>query len=245
VRGLAVPIVLLLAACATPAGPPPLVPVHGEDARVGAWMAAARQTGSERTALRAHVSIRLDSPQGKGKLNEVILVERPAQLRLETLNLLGQTQTVLVTDGRRFSFFDGRDFEGGPVEPGLLLQRLGLDLEPEEAVRVLLAAPALTGEPPDAVFAQGPDRIALFPGQRVRFGADGDLRAVEALDERGEPRWIAEYRGWRDVDGGRYPLVMHLRFPRTRVDAELELDDVALNPVLAPGLFTLPRTQSE
>ena len=104
----------------------------------------------------------------------------------------------------------------------------------------LLAAPSLTGDPPDAIYALGAERIAKFPRQRVRFAADGDLRRVESLDEHGELRWAAEYDGWRDVEGGRYPFAMHLRFPRTRVDAEFEFDEVDLNPTLAPGLFTLP-----
>lgn len=230
---------LTLSACVT-ARVPELVRIHGEEGRVAAWMAAAREGAAIRRGVRALADLHLDSPTGSGKLREVILVERPARLRLETLNLLGQTQALLVTDGGRFGFYDGRAFERGAVEPGLLLGRLGLDLEPEEAVRVLLAAPVLSGEPPQAVFALGAERVAQFARQRIRFAADGDLRAVESLDEYGELRWAAEYRGWRDVDGGRYPFDMHLRFPRSRVDARLELDEVDLNPALAPALFTLP-----
>ncbi len=235
---------LTLSACIT-AAVPELLPIYGEEARVAAWMATARESGAARRSLRALVALRLDSPSRSGTLREVILVERPSRLRLETLNLLGQTQAVLVTNGERFSFYDGREFEHGPVGPCLLLERLGLDLRPEEAVRVLLAAPELSGEPPEMVYAQGEERIALFSRQRVRFAADGDLRAVESLDERGEVRWVAEYDGWRDVDGGRYPFAMQLSFPGTRVHAELELDSVDLNPVLAPALFTLPRSAED
>jgi hypothetical protein len=235
---------LTLSACITPAVPE-LSPVYGEEARVAAWMATARESGAARRSLRALAALRLDSPSGSGTLREVILIERPSRLRLETLNLLGQTQAVLVTNGERFGFYDGGEFEAGPVEPGLLRERLGLDLRPDEAVRVLLAAPALTREPPEMVYAQGADRIVQFPRQRVRFAADGDLRAVESLDERGEVRWVAEYHGWRDVDGGRYPFVMQLRFPGSRVHAELELDSVELNPALAAELFTLSRAAED
>ncbi len=234
---------LTLGACVTPV--PQMLPVYGEEARVATWMAAARESGAARRSLRALASLRLDSPSGSGTLREVILVERPSRLRLETLNLLGQTQAVLVTNGKRFGFYDGREFEDGAVGPGLLLERLGLDLSPEEAVQVLLAAPELSGEPPEVVYAQGEERIAQFARQRVRFAADGVLRAVESLDERGEVRWAAEYSGWRDVDGGRYPFAMRLRFPRSRVHAELELDTVDLNPELAPVLFTLPHATED
>ncbi len=210
-----------------------------------AWMASARETGMARQGLRALAALKLVSPSGSGRVREVILVERPSRLRLETLNLLGQTQALLVTDGQSFGYYDGDDFEGGPLEPGLLLERLGLDLEPDEAVRVLLAAPRLSAQSPRAVYALDQDRVAEFATQRVRFSADGELRAIEELDEHGRVRWIAEYSSWRDVEGGRYPFVMHLRFPRSRVTADLELDEVDLNPQLSAGLFTLPVVEVE
>ncbi len=203
-------------------------------------MEAARQRGGERRSMRALAALKLESPSGGGSLREVIVAERPARLRLETLNLLGQTQAVLVTDGERFSFYDGSEFEEGAVGAGLLRDRLGIDLEPEEAVRVLLADPHLVSAPPSAVYAWEQQRVAEFPGQRVRFAPTGDLLSVEALEESGEVRWAAEYGRWRDVDGGRYPFSMLLRFPRSRVSAEIKLEDVDLNPVLAPALFTLP-----
>ncbi|MBW2414992.1 MAG: hypothetical protein JRG76_10830 [Deltaproteobacteria bacterium] len=216
-----------------------LRPVFGEEARVLEWMESARKSGSERRSMRALADLKLESPSGGGSVREVIVAERPARLRLETLNLLGQTQAVLVTDGERFSFFEGGDIEEGPVAEGLLWDRLGIDLEPEQAVRVLLADPHLASAPPRAVYAWDQQRVAEFPGQRVRFSPTGDVLSVEALDESGAVRWAAEYGRWRDVDGGRYPFIMFLRFPRSRVSAEIELDEVDLNPALEPALFTL------
>ena len=232
-----------LAACVTPLPAPEgvvLEPVFGEDGRVLEWMESARQRGGERRSMRALAALKLESPSGGGSVREVIVAERPARLRLETLNVLGQTQAVLVTDGERFSFYEGGEIEEGPVAEGLLWERLGVDLDPEQAVRVLLADPHLASAPPRAVYAWEQQRVAEFPGQRVRFAPTGDVLSVEALDESGAVRWVAEYGRWRDVDGGRYPFVMLLRFPRSRVSAEIELDEVDLNPALAPALFTLP-----
>ena len=59
------------------------------------------------------------------------------RLRLESLNFLGQTQSLLVTDGTSFWFFDGRALDSGRLSEELLSRRLGVDLGPEEAVAVL------------------------------------------------------------------------------------------------------------
>jgi len=236
---------VLASACATPQSVLSPVRVDGEEGRVQAWVDAFRIEGRTRTGLRALGSMKVESPSGSGRVREVILVERPAQLRLESLDMLGQTRALLVTDGASYAFYDGGKLERGPVLPELLRDAVGLDLEPHEAVRVLLADPGLATGPPVRVYALGADRLAVFPGQRVLFAPQGDVRSVEILDEHGNLRWAAEYRRWRDLDGGRYPFAMTLRFPRSNVRAEIELDEVDLNPVLAPALFVLPPLRTD
>jgi len=168
------------------------------------------------------------------------MAQRPRQLRLESLNFLGQTQSLLVTDGSSFWFFDGRALDHGLLSEDLLRQRLGVDLGPDEAVAVLLAAPRLEAGAPLEILALGEDRIARFAGQRVRFSADGELRSVEVLDPEGALRWSARYERWRAVGEDRYPFEMVLRFPRTALRAELRVDEVELNPALDAELFVLP-----
>jgi hypothetical protein len=73
----------------------------------------------------------------------------------------------------------------------------------------------------------------------VHFTPDGELLQVESLDASGRVRWRAEYDRWRDVPGGRYPYAMAFTFPASELRAELELDEVEVNPVLDPSLFSL------
>ncbi len=231
---------LLSGACAIRRGPAPLLPVVGEEARIAALLERTRVEGSERQSIRALASVHLESRNGSGRFREVIVAERPARLRLETLNLLGHTQTLLVTDGQSFAFFDGQRLERGRLAPDVLRRTLGLDLDPAEAVAVLLAAPLLPNRPPRAVFGQGADRIVELESKRLRFGSRGDLLAVEALDPGGAVRWSARYSHWRHADGGRYPFTVVLDFPATSLRAELALRSVDLNPDLDPALFRVP-----
>lgn len=228
--------------CATVALPPPVYRVTDENARIRAFVESARAGGAERRGLRALATLRLESPDGSGSTREVILVERPSRLRLETLSPLGQTQALLVTDGALFAFFDGRGFERGRVTADLLRERFGMDLEPREAVRLFLAAPAIAFDSggDTLVLGQGDDRILLSSAHRVRFGPQGELREVDVLDPAGAVRWSARYERWRDVGTGRYPFGVTLFFPATGVRAELELREVDLNPSLNPELFRVP-----
>ncbi len=232
---------LLLAGCASRAVlPPPLLVHPSDDPELLAQVARLHEQGQGRHSIRALARVRIAGPRGSGRVREVILARRPAELRLEGLNFLGQTQSLLVTDGEHFLFFDGREVEQGPLRPETLLRTLGLDLEPAEAVEALLAAPL--GGPelrsgPREVRAQGEERWLFYSRERLRLGPDGELRAMEALGPQGSGRWMAEYAGWRSVAGGRYPFEMVLSFPGTELRAELDFEQVELNPELDAALF--------
>ncbi len=232
---------LALGACATLRPVSPLVRVRGEDARVAEWLSRVRAEGEARRALRADATIALETRERSGRFREVILAERPARLRLETLNLLGQTQTLLVTDGREYAWFDGRAISRGPVTREVLRERLGLDLDPHDAVSALLVAPPLPeAAAPDAVWGRGDERIVHVDAARLRFAPEGELAGVNALGPDGRVRWSAAYSDWREARGGRYPFGVVLDFPATELRAELIVRDVELNPPLDDALFRLP-----
>lgn len=239
-RAACVWLAVSAAACATQAGPK-FAPVAGEEAALRARVEAASAQADSRQRLRAVGKLRVESRDGTASVREVVLVERPSRLRLESLNMLGQASSLLVIDGERFSFFDGKRLEDGAVESELLRERLGLALEPSEAVHALLVAP-LGGEwQPTAILGRGEEREVRLPTQSLRFAASGDLAAIAALDADGEERWRAEYADWRDVPGGRYPFSLVLSSPETQLRAELVLTDVELNPTLDPALFRVAR----
>lgn len=231
---------LSVAACATPGGPA-FRPVAGEDELLRARVEAAASQGDSRLRLRAVGKLRVESPDGSASVQEVVLAERPARLRLESLNVLGQAATLLVTDGERFAFYDGKRLEDGAAEPEILRSRLGLAFAPTEAVRALLVAPLAVEWSPRAILGRGDEREVQLPLESLRFAPSGELAAIAALDEHGEVRWRAEYAEWRDVPGGRYPFSLVLSFPETELRAEFELTQVELNPALDPSLFRVAR----
>jgi len=237
---------LLLTACPgfippQPSGEPRTAVGAIEREQITNRLAQRIEEGSERASLRGYARVRIDSEAGKARVREVIAAERPARLRVETLNFLGQAQSLLVADGDEASFYDGREVVRGE-QPAVLLRRLGLDLEPADAIDLLLAAPRLPEAEPSDVWAVGDERIVEFERRRVRLSEQGELRRVDALDARGLVRWSVEFDAWSEVPGGRYPMVIRAYFPRTDLRAEFEFEEVQLNTPLDTSLFRVPRS---
>ncbi len=212
--------------------------IAGGDPRIASWVEQARAGAESRRTIRGYARVRIDSEAGAGRFREVIAAQRPDRLRVETLNFLGQTQSLLVADGAHAVLFDGRQAAEGA--PDALLLELGLDLAPADAIELLLASPALSRESPQRVLAEGGERVVEFTDQRLRFAEDGALLGAAQLGPDGELRWSVEFARWSDVPGGRYPLEIRVYFPRTQLRAQFELEDVELNAALEPQLFRAP-----
>jgi hypothetical protein len=212
------------------------VPVPVETA--GAALAELARGAEQRTSLRAKGRLELDGAGGRGRVDEIVLAQRPDRLRLEALSPLGQALSLLVTDGERYGFFDGEKLESGAIEASTLHERVGLALEPREAVELLLGAPPLSA--PRAAFRDGPQLWIELDDWWILLDASGELAALEALDARGKLRYRARYAGWREVSGGRYPESLSIEFPRSRVAARLRLSRVELNAALDIERFRVP-----
>jgi hypothetical protein len=93
-------------------------------------------------ALRGSARLAVDGEGLEVRARQILVVERPARLRVEVQGLLSQTLAVLVTDGPRYQLFraENRSFESGDVHPGLLWQVASLALTPEEAIELVRRA---------------------------------------------------------------------------------------------------------
>lgn len=251
-RFLAVCVPALVSAlalgCAGARVPRP-VPIAADDARPLARLAALERAGDARRSLRGVARLGIDGPAGAGRAKQLLLVERPARLRVEILGLLDQRVAVLATDGIEYQLFraEDRSLTGGPVRADLLGEVAGLAVTPEQAVRLLLGVPAL---PSGARLASGTQladgtlQLELqTPGAaesvRVDFDAAGRLVGWtrfgvdhEVLEEA---RW-SDYRRLGDVE---FPYQLELVDHGTGAEAQVRFQSVELNPVLAPELFEL------
>jgi hypothetical protein len=229
---------------------PAPIPVAG-DARPAALLAELARADARRRSLRAVAKLSLEGPAGAGRAKQILLVERPDRLRVEVLGLLDQTVAVLTTDGVRYQLFrsEGRSRTEGPVHAGLLWEVAGLAVTPEQAVRILLGAPA---PPPEArltggtQLADGRLRLDLRePGSsgslRLEFDRLARLVGWSLLDAGGATLREARFADHRPLGDELFPYELELFDHTTGAHARVVFLQVELNPALEPALFELAR----
>jgi len=231
-----------------------------DDPRPAQMLAHMQAAVDERAALRASARLSLESPDLRFDRPQRLAVERPARLRVEVIGLFDQVAVVVVTNGGRYQVFDVREgrLEEGEVTPDLLWRVARVDLEPAEAVSLLLGAPQpqpglrLAGS---RVYSDGSvsfDRRTEegVLRERHRFDVDGHLQESERFDEQGLPLWSARFDHYREVrdvravEGSADPAVafafdVELHFPRVDARARLRFDRVDLASSLPGELFVL------
>jgi len=193
VRPASIPIAgllfsLLMAGCRTlppPAASPTGTPLAIDDERAERLLTGYLGEVEARSGLRGSARVQLRGPDFKLNRPQRIVVERPARLRFEVIGLFDQLAAVLVSDGRRFGFYDAANgaVSRGRVTSSLLWDLARIDLDAHEAVGLLLGAPAPSpGLARAGVWLEADGRIALgfaWPeaeaaGQGVREGCDLD-----------------------------------------------------------------------
>lgn len=251
-RAFAAPaLALLLAfafACAG-ARAPRATPLAPADTRPGALLDALAQTGAARRSLRGVARLAVEGPAGGGRARQILLLERPARLRVEILGLLDQRVAVLTTDGVHYRLYRAEDgsLTGGPVHDALLWEVAGLAVTPEQAVQILLGAPE---PPPGARLAGGAEladgrvrldlRVPDRPGTtRLEFDPAGRLIGWARLGAGGEALQEARFGDYRALGGDAFPFTIELADRTTGAEARVHFASVELDPVLAPELFEL------
>jgi hypothetical protein len=230
---------LALFACRT--APLEKAPLASGDPRPAARVAALRALGEARHALRATGRVGFEGPEGSGFSDQLLLVERPANLRIEVIGLLQQRVLVLATDGARYQLYraESPGLESGEVHPGVLDEVVGLPLTPDAAARLLLATPLAPDAEPEATHGDASGALSLaWPDQTLDFDAAGRLVAL-AFHPGGRDVLAARWGDWRDTASGAFPYRLELELHERGARWTVEYREVELEPALAPELFRL------
>lgn len=230
---------------------PPAVPLAADDPRPQALLAAQRESARARRGLRGRARLEVESDARdvhvRGSL--ILVVERPARLRVEVLGLLGQAVALLVSDGSRYEWFDSRDrsYRSGPIESDLLWRLVRVPLRPDEVVELVLGEPQpRPGLAIRSAWRRGNDEIRVELGdangvlrERVWFDGAARLRSGEILAGAGATVRQTRFDAWTQQDGVAFPREIAVEFPPLDVRARLSLSDVELNPDAPPELFRI------
>ena len=250
-RRLSILVAALLAATACQTPVPVAIPLPPDDPRPAALLEAWTRAAGERRGLRGRARLAVDGANGAVRLRgkQILVLERPSQLRVEILGLLNQTVAVLTTDGERFELFraEDRSYETGSVHPDLLWEQAYLALTPEEAIGLLLGLPAPDRSlAPVAALGDAAGGVSLELADAARrlrrragFDVEGRLRWLEVLDGADALVWRAEFDEYAAVGGEPFAHAVSIEVSAGRTRAEISLRDVELNPELPPDIFRL------
>jgi hypothetical protein len=228
---------LALAACA-PRVPPPDLSLDPEPllGQVRAAQAAVR-------SVRGEARLSVKSETGSGAVTELVAAERPARLRIETLDFFGNPVAVLAASDGRLALWDGRErtFYRGEATPENLGRLVPLPLAAEELVAIL-GGTAPVPDDARAISAE-PGRgfvtlvLALSDGRRqvLRVGAGAVVERSD-LEGPGGYRLRFEEHEWKE-GVGRFPSKVKLASDAPRVSLELAWREVEVNAAPQPPAF--------
>jgi len=189
-------VATLVGACAAPqpAGPPPPAETLFRE-----LVATATATRTLRTAGR----VTYWGDDGRVRLRTVVLAERPARFRVETLTPFEEPLDVVASDGDRLYWLSRDGLRIGPATAARLGEVLPLPLSPRAVVDVLLG-----GIPTDSGWSS----------QEIEPGEDETWR-LTLVDPRRRTARI-----WVDRDANR---VRRIALPRRGLEPEVDitLDD--------------------
>jgi hypothetical protein len=246
-------VALLLVACQTtplePSDPWAGAVLPAEDPRPAALLAALHEGAATRQSMRGILRFSIDAPDLEFRGTQRVAARRPARLRVEILGLFSQIMGVLATDGRTYQYYEAGsgETEWGRVTPGLLWEVSRIDVEPADAVRLLLGAPVPSRslevgraeERPDGSVRVQLDDARGQARQRFDFDGEGRLRRFEEWDARATPLRELLWDDYRDIDGTPFPHKLLLRFPLMDGEAAFHFQRVELNPELPDEVFVL------
>jgi hypothetical protein len=240
-------LALLVAGCRTPA--PIGQPLSADDPRPAALLDRLVASMDSLQTLRGRTRVSIDGRGGSAFSRQLLVLARPAQLRLEILGMLGQRVAILATDGVRYDLFraETHGLETGDVHGAILWEVAGLPLTPEEAVELAFGTPV--GESPrvgraSEVPGDGGIRVDLEASTgavfaTLEFAAEGQLARYVRLDLSGAAVLDARYGDYRDVGGRSFAHRIEVDFPVAETRAEIRFQSVELNPELPEQLFRL------
>lgn len=190
-------------------------------------------------------SLSVDTEQVDGSLKMALEVAQPAQIYLETADLLGTPRGTFATDGERFDFYDpGQDvFYTGPATAEMVGRFLPVALPPEDLAAALLGELPLLLQAEEArleVDERTGTYVLYLRAGRVRqrvVVATRDLRLL-SVETRGIPAIDGHFEAHEELFPGiLFPTRLRLLVPRAEV--RIRYTDVRLNRPADPASFRL------
>jgi len=203
-------------------------------------------------SLEGTARLRVETEERAARLDATLVIERPASLRCEINDFLDHLQFLAVVRNGVLSTYSVPEnlFSTGPVLPARVEEFLGVALNEEELISLLLGSPLFVAvkapvcdEPPPG--GQGVLRVTES-GAGISYAVrlDRDGRPEEIFLERSGPggagatnRLRVVFEEYRQVDQTAFPFRIRVWEEGRERHFQVEYDEVQLNRPLPGGLF--------
>jgi len=228
----------------------PVLPPHPPPAEEVLKQVAARLQVPQ--GLKGLAWVKVSSPGKDFQAQEVLFVQRPAFLRLESLGPLGTPQLYLVTDGRELSLYDPVDnqYYRGPATASHLSSALPVLLEPEEAAAFLLGGVPLIDPETSSLRADREkglwvlDLVSTARAERQSLWVHPQtFQILRAESQHAESSRYLIFSDFEPVQGISFPKRIQLTSSKPKGQISVEYQEVELNPGWKEEDFHLPVPQ--
>ena len=202
---------------------------------------------SELKSLRTLAGVYYSGTEGKQSFQEVVLVQRPDRLRLETLSPLGAL-LILTASGDEMAGFHTREgvFYRGKSSIENLYRYTQIPLSVGEMTSVLMGLPPVAGEAewkndgPSIVRdlrAGWKEAITFHPSQLLPI-------RWQRLNPEGKVEMSARFSDFTDTPAGPFPLKIVIEAPTPQRRLEITYKEPELNVDLASTLFVQQKPEN-
>jgi hypothetical protein len=239
-------VLLLLAAVCTIVGcatvtPPAKPQLPAKQWQVGELINSLGERQKQFRSLRTLARLDYAGPDGKGNVQEAVLVQRPDRLRLETLTFLGAVLIVTVND-REIIGYHPREgiFVRGPRTKENLFRYTQIPLELNEMTALLLGLPPV--DPAAPVHQEGPALVFSPNGRKqdvVTFEAQTPVPTQwERFNDAGAVELSAQFSDYVSAPAGPFPSRIQIEAPLQKRKLEIRYQQPEVNASLTPEIFT-------
>ena len=200
-------------------------------------------------SIRAQAKVTVNLGKNRFRLEELIIVKKPASLRVEALSLIGQPLLYLTTDGEIFEILiptENRYYRGtSPLKhlPVLFPFCQGI----KEIIPMMVGEVSWADDEHLAIHYSQGKRLYIIEedisegSRRVLWINPFHFALVRAaeLDHQQNPQWEALFSSFRKRDGILFPTDIEFRSYGSGSRMKMHLIEWEINPSLGEGIFRL------
>ena len=199
------------------------------------------QRNQQFRSLRALARLDYVGPDGKGNVQEAVLVQRPHRLRLETLTLLGAVLIVTVNDKEIIGHHSREGiFVRGPRTKENLLRYTQIPLELDEITALLMGLPPVDTRAPQR--QEGPTLVFSPNGRKqdaVTFESQLPVPTKwERFNDAGALELSARFSDYIATPAGSFPSKIQVEAQLQKRKLEIRYQEPEINASLPPEIFT-------